>query len=214
MRLIEAEWPACTDLSRMFSVLPADFSPRKIRLFAVAYCRLAWHLLANEQCRNAVEVSERFADGLAGSVELTTAVEAARRTMPRATRIDFSWDDYAGYLTAICASGLPLTKFAHGAEYARVLAPRAVSQELQCDLLRCIAGSPFCPLAVQVPWLTPTVVELAQTAYEERAFQLLPVLADALEEAGCGNEDVLMHCRGPGPHARGCWVLDLLTGRE
>jgi hypothetical protein len=83
----------------------------------------------------------------------------------------------------------------------------------ECDLLREIEGNPFRPVAVKSAWLTPTVTDLAQTVYEERAFDHLPILADALEEAGRDNADILAHCRRPGPHVRGCWVVDLVTGR-
>jgi hypothetical protein len=58
------------------------------------------------------------------------------------------------------------------------------------------------------------VVRLAQGIYEDRAFDRLPVLADALEEAGCDNAEILSHCRGPGPHVRGCWAVDLSLGKE
>ena len=62
-------------------------------------------------------------------------------------------------------------------------------------------------------WRTSTVVQLAQGIYADRAFDRLPILADALQDAGCDNEDVLTHCRGTGPHARGCWVVDLILGK-
>jgi len=62
-------------------------------------------------------------------------------------------------------------------------------------------------------WLTSTVVSLAEGIYAERAFDRLPILADALQDAGCENTDVLDHCRGPGPHVRGCWVVDLVLGK-
>ena len=58
------------------------------------------------------------------------------------------------------------------------------------------------------------MLNLAQAIYEERRFGDLPVLADALEEAGCTDADILSHCRGPGPHVRGCWVVDLLLGKQ
>jgi hypothetical protein len=63
-------------------------------------------------------------------------------------------------------------------------------------------------------WNNGTIPAIARRIYEERAFHELPILADALEDAGCTDPDVLSHCRGPGPHARGCWVVDLLLGKE
>jgi hypothetical protein len=83
----------------------------------------------------------------------------------------------------------------------------------QAELLRCVVGTPFRPLCVDSP-LTRTVAALAQGIYDERSFDRLPVLADALEEAGCTNADILNHCRSDGPHVRGCWVVDLLLGKK
>jgi hypothetical protein len=82
-----------------------------------------------------------------------------------------------------------------------------------CDLIRDVIGYPCRPVALDVAWQTPVAVALAQTIYDERRFSDLPILADALEEAGCDNADILAHCRGPGPHARGCWAVDLLLGK-
>jgi hypothetical protein len=81
-------------------------------------------------------------------------------------------------------------------------------------LIRDIFGNPFRPVKVAPAWRTSTGVELAQAIYDERAFDRLPILADALEDAGCTNADVLEHCRQTGIHARGCWVVDLLLGKE
>jgi hypothetical protein len=81
-------------------------------------------------------------------------------------------------------------------------------------VIRCIFGNPFRPVTTNPKFLTPTVQSLAQAIYTERAFDRLPILADALEEAGCTNLDILNHCRQPGVHARGCWALDLVLGRE
>ena len=80
-------------------------------------------------------------------------------------------------------------------------------------LLRCVVGNPFRPVAVEPGWRTSAVVGLATTIYADRAWDRLPVLADALEDAGCTNAEVIGHCRGPGPHARGCWVVDLVLGK-
>ena len=67
---------------------------------------------------------------------------------------------------------------------------------------------------VDPAWLTSTVVSLAQPIYAERAFDRLPILADALEDAGCDNADTLTHCRSEGPHVRGCWALDLVLAKK
>lgn len=84
----------------------------------------------------------------------------------------------------------------------------------QADLLRDIFGNPFRPIALDPPWRSETAVAVAAGIYEERAFDRMPILADALEDAGCDHADVLTHCRGPGPHARGCWVVDGVLGKS
>jgi hypothetical protein len=73
---------------------------------------------------------------------------------------------------------------------------------------------PFRPVALNPAWLTSTVKKPAQSIYDDRAFDRLPILADALEDAGCDNQDVLSHCRSTGEHVRGCWVVDLVLGKE
>src|SRR5262249_21491924 len=93
----------------------------------------------------------------------------------------------------------------------------AVERRMQASLFREIVGNPFQPAHVQADWKCwkdGTVVKLAQAIYEERRFEDLPILGDALEEAGCNNEDILNHLRQPGDHTRGCWALDLVLGKE
>jgi hypothetical protein len=92
----------------------------------------------------------------------------------------------------------------------------AVRQEnrVQCDFIRDIFGNLF---RSSPPLRFPeesTVATLTRSIYAERAFGRLPILADALEEAGCTDTEILSHCRNPGPHVRGCWVVDLLLGKE
>jgi hypothetical protein len=91
----------------------------------------------------------------------------------------------------------------------------------EAALLRDLFGSPFSPVAIATDWLTPSALSLAQAAYDERIMPRgeldparLAVLADALEEAGCTDPDLLGHLRSPGPHVRGCWALDLILGKE
>src|SRR5207244_2415634 len=87
---------------------------------------------------------------------------------------------------------------------------------LQMKLIRCIVGTlPFRPVDTTPSWWRDyTAVKIAQVIYEERAWGEMPLLADSVEEAGCDNLDVLLHCRGPGPHARGCWVVDTLLKKN
>lgn len=84
----------------------------------------------------------------------------------------------------------------------------------QAGLLREIFGTPFRPVMLDLRWQTSTVVDLAHAIYDQRAFDRMPILADALMDAGCGCEPILQHCRQDGEHVRGCWVVDLLTGRK
>jgi hypothetical protein len=81
-------------------------------------------------------------------------------------------------------------------------------------LLRDIFGNTIRPVAFDPTWRTSTVVALARQMYDSRDFALMPILADALQDAGCEHEEVLAHCRGGGPHVRGCWVVDLVLGKE
>jgi hypothetical protein len=81
-------------------------------------------------------------------------------------------------------------------------------------LLREVFGNPFRRATVDAAWRTPDVRLLAEGIYAERAFDRMPILADALQDAGCDNDDILNHCRGSGPHVRGCWVVDLVLGKK
>jgi len=94
---------------------------------------------------------------------------------------------------------------------------RVVEQARQADLLRDIVGNPFQPAAFDpscLAWNDRCVERLARGIYEDRAFERLPILHDALLDAGCDNECLLAHCRSPEGHVRGCWVVDLLLAKE
>lgn len=102
-------------------------------------------------------------------------------------------------------------------------AAREAERARQLVAVRCVFGNPFRSVAVDPSWLRwndGTVVRLAQAAYQEQQLPSghldrarLGVLADALEEAGCPEADLLDHLRGPGPHVRGCWALDAILGK-
>jgi hypothetical protein len=83
-----------------------------------------------------------------------------------------------------------------------------------CHFVRDIFGNPFRPATFNPAWRTDTAVALARQMYDSRDFGAMPILADALQDAGCGDEQVLAHCRGAGPHVRGCWVVDLVLGKQ
>jgi len=109
-----------------------------------------------------------------------------------------------------------LTSFTEGDLWLNAAGQAAAIAEAtaQCELLREICGSPFRAITVAPSWLTCNVIAIAQAIYDERAFDRLPILADALEDVGCTNEAVLAHCRGPGTHVRGCWVVNVLLRKE
>jgi hypothetical protein len=180
-------------------------SDRKLRLFSCAGCRRILHMMRDARSRQAVEVAERYADGLASLQELQ-AVETAAREAADAAEAEraVGWN---AARTAAAAAG----------QQARAGAERAACTAADADLFRHHFGNPFRPVLLDPAWLAwngGTVVQLAQAIYEERHFGDLVVLADALEEAGCTHEEILNHCREPASHYRGCWVLDLLLGKE
>ena len=98
-----------------------------------------------------------------------------------------------------------------------MLAATAAEATAQTELIRHIVGNPFRPVSLNPAWLAwndGTVPRITQAIYDDRAFDRMPILADALEDAGCQDQDILGHCRQPGEHVRGCWVVDLLLGKE
>ncbi len=223
--MTEAEWLACTDPAKMLEFLRGKVSDRKLRLFACACCGRIRHLLPDERSQKAVEAAEGFADGLCTRDDLTAAFRDAQQPCFDAINRADGWDDLA--MAAIAAKNAAAISedFPSGVIYhAAVLgdhhdmARQAVRHIEQCSLLREIFGSPFRPPRplplVVLAWNNSTAARIAQAIYEERAFDRLPVLADALEEAGCTDPDILSHCRSAGPHVRGCWVVDLILGKQ
>jgi hypothetical protein len=117
-------------------------------------------------------------------------------------------------LTALpCRSQIDRAMILNGTTCATDAHPRpADARRRAAALVRCVFGNPFRPARVSPRWRTSDVLALARAIYDERAFDRLPILADALEDARCGDPDILSHCRGDGPHARGCWAVDALLG--
>ncbi|MCI0462153.1 MAG: hypothetical protein L0Z62_34815 [Gemmataceae bacterium] len=90
----------------------------------------------------------------------------------------------------------------------------AAETTAQSVILREVFDNPFRPVALAADWRTPAAIAVARSMYEEHRFDEMPLLGDALEEAGCTDAQILTHCRQPGEHVRGCWVVDLILGRE
>ena len=165
--------------------------------------------------RRAVEVAERYADGLATEAELRAA---SGRFAADTESDEGPWEDqrFAAWWTVNSADNLTVNV----GHYLRRLTRLGLPPAAQADLLRCVFGNPFCPVPKAwagdycPDWLTPAARGLAQAIYTDRDWAALPVLGDALEEAGCDDSALLAHLRGPGPHARGCWAVDLLLNKE
>ena len=111
--------------------------------------------------------------------------------------------------TAMAAEGNPITP----STFYSTRACR-IHREAEVYLIHDICGNPFRTTPLDPHWLTYQVRHLAEGIYANCVFDSLPILADALEDAGCTNADILNHCRQPGDHVRGCWVVDLLLGKE
>jgi hypothetical protein len=169
-----------------------------------------------------VETAELFADGVVTYEELDhfhrEAIIAWYRTLERK-------EGDPGYQTRLkrmafavdIAADNPFKTWRSRSSQAASLRVDASLKAVSPVLLRCVAGNPFRPVALDSAWLHwdgGTVRKIAQGIYDDRAFDRLPVLADALEETGCADRDLLDHCRSGGEHVRGCWAVDLLLGKE
>jgi hypothetical protein len=206
----EAEWLACDDPLPMMEFLSGKASERKLRLFACACCRRIWHLLKDPRSRRAAEVSEQYADGIASEAELREAGIAA----------DAAADDTHGEGAEAADAAADVVNDFRSAAIAATVADyscRDIEKAAQCALLRDLFGHPFQQVMTDpscLAWNDGTIRKMAQSIYDARAFDRLPLLADALEDAGCAAADILSHCRTPGEHVRGCWVVDLLLGKS
>lgn len=199
--MTDVEWTTCTDLQTMLDMVDGRVTERKMRLFACAYCRIVWKRITDRHIKGLVRLSDQSAETPANEQELRACwqVEFARGFVcgGRAERTAA-----AAYISII----------------RRATAPDAISatqRERACRLFRCVVGPClFRPVTIHPAWSTSTVTQLAEAIYQQKAFDRLPILADGLEDAGCDNPDILVHCRESGPHTRGCWPVDLVLGRR
>jgi hypothetical protein len=217
-------------------------SQRKLRLFAVACCRTIWPVLTDatqravevaerfadhqasseelKAIRSAAEADQRAVQPAASGAEATKEAVLTYGLASLAERItqeDFIYrymaQDVADLIIGL-AMRAAIPRSMWGTAEGDAVAQEAAGERgpIECDLVREIFCNPLRKFSFDPSWRTPEALAVARTAYEERHFEDLPLLADALEEAGCTDEAILAHCRGPGPHVRGCWVVDLVLG--
>jgi hypothetical protein len=193
----EANWQASINPWTMLRKIGDRLSERKARLLLCAW----WGPRAgrHERSLQALALAERAADDRASEAELL----AARAGAPPG--------HYGDVITALAAADARKA-------VVHMSWPARYGNRLQlCALVRELFGSPFRPVTCEPFWLLANggaARQLAEVIYEDKSFADLPLLADALEDAGCASELLLDHLRSGGPHARGCWALDLLLGEE
>jgi hypothetical protein len=195
----EVEWAACRDPRRMLDYHRMKKDPRRYRLLAAACVRQVVPADAPPLVGDVLDVVERYADGVATRAEFL----AARKTVRKAIKDKIPGAQALANLTDDAMEGVSVT-----IENVRTRSGAAA----QCGLIRCVF--PLHPATLDPACLTSTVVALARQMYESRDFSAMPILADALQDAGCSDPQVLSHCRGEGLHARGCFVIDAILGRE
>jgi len=203
------KWKTCSDPGPMLDFLRGAAGERKLRLFAVACLRSI--LPAGAPFHSALDAAEEVAGGKPSRQVRKSFDEWGAIAMeagdPLGWAMHFALDDAA----SIVHLDREFTDWICG---LREGVSESAERKRFADHLRCIFGNPFRPVSVEAAWLTPAVRSLARRMDQARDFSQMPALADALEESGCANSDVLDHCRSRTPHVRGCWVVDLLLGME
>jgi hypothetical protein len=210
--MTEAEWLAATDPMPMEEFVRQTISPRKQRLCLCQCLHRLRHLLKDPRSWRAVELMEQFADGYVTRADLGRAREEARQAL----LLQKDQAEMTGE-TALAAAAYVCFVAQLDLEDRWFFKARPLQSEVdhiyRCNLLRDILN-PFRLVILNPAWLTTTALALAQQMYDSRDFSPMPILADALQDGGCDNEDVLNHCRQPGEHTRGCWVVDLLLNKK
>lgn len=220
--MTEDEWVQADDT--MIDGAVQMLGPRKARLFASAVCRVMGGREFHPVAVAALEVNDRFADDEVPRRALWEAerkVRAVRDELGEHTS-DVEGRHYSARYMAllaveyVCTDLGPFMASMYPASTHQLMS-NLREEETRRQLYpayRDLAGIPFRPIIVKPSWRTSTAVGLARAMYESRDFTAMPILAGALEDAGCDSADVLAHCRGDGPHVRGCWVVDLVLGKN
>jgi hypothetical protein len=214
--MTEAEWFACTSPASMLDFLSGKVSDRKLRLFTVACCDRVKHLVPDELGQQEFKVPDVFTVGQAEEMDAwlfrkglqAEASMFAPEYQPAHPALQSS---LAATANVCWATARIATRASRGKMFGPVYKAGAAAQ---ASLLRDIIGNPFRGGADASIWLSQEAVLLANQVYDEGIFDRLAILADELEDAGCHDTGILGHCRGTGPHVRGCWVVDLILGKK
>ncbi|VTR93435.1 Uncharacterized protein (Fragment) OS=uncultured bacterium PE=4 SV=1 [Gemmata massiliana] len=211
--MTEAEWLACEEPRPMIQFLRGWVSDRRLRLFGCAcYLNLWIRFPVAELYRDVLRASEAYADQRISKSQFKLSRKKGDwEKVPCVT--GEAWEVAQG--AARDCSGESSKRVQRGDKWEdQVIWERPEETVIQVGLIRCIFGNPFRPVPFSPAWRTCTVLALASQMYDLRDFSAMPILADALQDAGCDRTDVLDHCRGAGPHARGCRVVDQVLGKE
>ena len=219
-------WRKTTDPQPMLEFLGERASDRKLRLFGCACCRRVWHLAKSPKLKQALTLLENFIEGkakdsdrgrahsLGGQVlqsNLSDGQQCLGAEVWKAARKTFKRSDYQFYdfgESAAAALGYQARE-----PYPAFFVAKEAERAEQAKLVREMFGDPFRPVPFDAAWRTSDVLLLAQGIYTGRAFDRMPILADALQDAGCDSDDLLSHLRDTAAvHVRGCWALDLVLG--
>ena len=211
--MTEDQWLTCDNPEQMLESVRGKATKRKLRLFAAACFRRLTHLLTDDRQIQAIDLLEDAPDEIALPQAVVRGVRHALPPSVDSFGGKYKNSDDPYFVALMLYRELVSSSTAHHATFAtRGLAEAGVAERTeQCRLLRCILGPlPFRDIHVSPSWATPPVIAVARGIYEQRAFEKLPMLGDALHQAGCHEAEIMSHCQEPGPHVRGCWVVDLL----
>jgi hypothetical protein len=224
--MTEADYLASENPDALLDAFGRGLPRRKLILFACGCLRLVPFKATDRKIRHAIELIERHADGIVPAekiADLTQTFWEGRTPAPfLLSGVGFSSNRLAQATTtavyqlaaALCDTPEePADPLETARDVARAVVPDR-GPAAQARVFREIAGNLFRPGSFDPAWRTSAVVGLADAIQADRGFDRLPILADALEDAGCDSAELLAHFRGPGTHARGCWALDLVLGKE
>jgi hypothetical protein len=213
--MTEVEWLASDNPKAMVDWL-TTLRRRTIQLFACSCCRRLWKVFALPR-QQAIEVAELFADAMVDSGEFNKVrLMASEYLTPRIEGEGIEAETSVRAMLSLLDphSDKRSTVFDISSWAASATNDVPGEWKAQGILFRDIFGNPFRPVALDPSWQTSTVTDIACGMYDSRDFSVMPILADALQDAGCDNDDILTHCRDTNAvHVRGCWVVDLVLGK-